>query len=187
MTFSHDKEVVDTISAMLLDSYQIFENYTSPLSVGFMCDFRHYDPAPVMRQKNYHHADKYGVGFDRSKATGSGYTSQYHEPVTTVFESVETCPEELLLFFHHVPYTHRLSSGKTVIQHIYDTHNEGVRQVEGLRISWQSLKGKLDKERYEHVLKRLNKHVIHACLWRDSINRYFKKISGIEDENKNEK
>ena len=184
MTFSHDKKVVDTISAMLLDSYQIFENYTSPLAVGFMCDSRHYNPAPARRQKQYHHTDKDGVGFDRSKATGSGYTSQYHEPVTTVFESVETCPEELLLFFHHVPYSHRLSSGKTVIQHIYDTHNEGVRQVEGLRRTWQSLKGKVDKERYEHVLKRLNKQVIHACLWRDSINGYFKGISGIEDKPK---
>jgi alpha-glucuronidase len=185
MTFSQDKEVVDTLSEMLLASYQTFEDYSSPLGVGFMCDFGHYNPAPASRQKGYHHADKNGVGYDRTLATGSGFTGQYHEPVAQIFESLKTCPEALLLFFHHVPYTHRLSSGKTVIQQIYDTHNEGVRQVETLRGSWQSLQGKIDKERYDHVLNKFNEQIKHACLWRDAINGYFKDTSGIQDKNTN--
>ena len=190
MTYGSDPKVVDTISKMLLDSFQIYEDYTSPLGVGFMCGSKkphrhHYDPDPAGRQKKYHHADKQGVGYDRTKATGSGYTMQYHKVAADIFESLETCPDELLLFFHHVPYRHRLHSGKTVIQHIYDTHNDGAKRAEGLRKSWKSLKGKIDKERFAHVLGRLNKQIDHAYLWRDTINGYFEEMSGIPNEKKN--
>jgi len=82
---------------------------------------------------DFHQATQKGVGYDRTMATGSGYTGQYFEPVRSVYENLETCPDELLLFFHHVPYTHILHSGKTVIQHIYDSHNEGVKQVKNYR------------------------------------------------------
>jgi alpha-glucuronidase len=102
--------------------------------------------------------------------------------VTRKFESPETCPEELLLFFHHVPYTCRLDSGKTVIQHIYDSHYRGVEQARGLREDWKTLKGRIDAERYAHVLDRLNKQIEHAKKWRDAINQYFHKLSGIPAE-----
>jgi len=183
MTFGHDPEVVDTISRMLLDSWRTYENYTSPLGVGFMCNRgSHYDPDPAGRQAKYHHADEEGVGYDRTQATGSGYTAQYHAPVARMFESLETCPDELLLFFHHVPYTHRLKSGKTVIQHIYDSHFDGVAQARGFRAAWKSLEGKIDYERYVHVLDRLDQQIEHATLWRDTINDYFLELSGIADE-----
>jgi len=110
---------------------------------------------------------------------------QYHKAAADIFESLETCPDELLLFFHHVPYRHRLHSGKTVIQHIYDTHNEGAKRAEGLRKSWKSLKGKIDKERFAHVLDRLNRQIDHAYLWRDTINGYFREMSGIPNKKKN--
>ena len=183
MTFGHDPMVVKTISKMLLDSWRIYENYTSPLGVGFMCETGpHYNPDPKGRQKKYHHGDNLGVGYDRTQATGSGYTAQYHPPVAKMYESLGTCPEELLLFFHHVPYTHRLKSGKTVIQHIYDSHFDGVEQARGLRKAWKTLKGKIDNERYEHVLARLEAQLEHARLWCDSINKYFFDLSGIPDE-----
>jgi len=79
----------------------------------------------------------------------------------------------LLLFFHHVPYDHRLKSGKTVIQHIYDTHNEGVGQVKENYESWKTLEGLIDDERYQHVLERLKDQIGYAEVWRDSVNTYF--------------
>ena len=95
---------------------------------------------------------------------------------------MEKCPEELLLFFHRVPYTYRLKSGKTLIQHIYDTHFEGVEEVEEMIRDWQRLKGKIDEETYLHVMERFNIQLEHAKEWRDVINSYFYRKSGIPDE-----
>jgi alpha-glucuronidase len=167
---------------MLLDSWSIYENYTSPLGVGFVCrSSNHSEPAPDSREA-FHHADRAGVGYDRTAATGSGYTSQYCEPVRKIYESLSTCPDNLLLFFHHVPYTYKLHSGETVIQHIYNSHYEGVKQAEGLRDAWMTLHGKIDEERYQHVLDRFDQQIEHAQKWRDSINSYFFQQSGIPDE-----
>ncbi len=180
MTFGNDPQVVKTITDMLMRSWEIYENYTSPLGVGVICAGNHYDPAP-QRRYYYHRANKNGVGFDRTTASGSGFTGQYHDPVTKKYESLETCPDELLLFFHHVPYTYRLDSDKTVIQHIYDSHYRGVEQVKQLRADWKKLKNKIDADRFEHVLDRINKQIEHAGEWRDTINQYFHELSGIPD------
>jgi alpha-glucuronidase len=181
MTFGHDPVVVKTINKMLLSSWRIYENYNAPLGVGVVCGSSHYEPAPQTRGK-YHKADSKGVGYDRTVATGSSYAAQYHPDVARVYESLDTCPDELLLFFHHVPYTHRLKSGKTVIQHIYDTHFEGVKQVEQMLCDWNSLSTRIEEERHLHVQNRIQKQLLHAKKWRDSINGYFHKLSGIEDE-----
>ena len=182
MSFGHDPTVVRTVSHMLLGSWRTYENYTSPLGVGVMAQAgNHYEPAPQSRVR-YHRADTSGVGFDRTVQTGSGYTTQYAAPVGSMYEDLETCPDELVLFFHHVPYTHRLKSGKTVIQHIYDTHFEGVEQVEAMRDAWAVLRGTIDEERHEHVLERLDAQLEHARRWRDEITGYFFGLSGIADE-----
>jgi len=81
-----------------------------------------------------------------------------------------------------VPYTYRLKSGKTLIQHIYDTHFEGVEQVRKFREQWLTLKELIDKERFEHVLGRLEIQIRDAIEWRDVINSYFYRKSGIPDE-----
>ncbi|RKX37631.1 MAG: alpha-glucuronidase, partial [Verrucomicrobia bacterium] len=179
MTFGTDPAVVEIISKMMLGSWKVYEDYTSPLGVGVMCDARHYGPNPKGRVA-FHHADPDGVGYDRTAATGSGYAAQYHMPVAKRYESLESCPDEHLLFFHHVPYTHRLHSGKTVIQHIYDSHIDGVQKVEESIVTWHSLKGRIDDARYEHVLSRLERQFKDAVLWRDSINQYFLVLSGVE-------
>ena len=188
-TFGHDSEVVEKISDMLLSSWGIYENYTAPLGVGWMVNPGHHygpnvDGYEYSKWGTYHFADWQGIGVDRTVKTGTGYTAQYHEPNASMYESLETCPDELLLFFHHVPYTHRLKSGKTVIQHIYDTHFEGVEQAKWLKETWQSLQGKIDEERYHDVLERLEIQVEHAKEWRDVINTYFYRKSGIDDEKK---
>jgi alpha-glucuronidase len=119
---------------------------------------------------------------DRTSATGTGYVQQYRAPVSKLYESLGTTPDELLLFFHHVPYTYVLHSGKTVIQHIYDSHYAGAEAAEGLGRQWNSLKDRVDEERFSEVLKRLEYQAGHAIVWRDAVCNWFFRFSGIPDQ-----
>ncbi|WP_094546031.1 alpha-glucuronidase family glycosyl hydrolase [Petroclostridium xylanilyticum] len=186
LTFGSDKEVVDTIMSMLLESASAYEKYTVPLGIGWMVNPGHHygpnvDGYEYSPWGTYHYADFRGIGVDRTVATGTGYTAQYKEPLYKMYESIETCPEELLLFFHHVPYTYELKSGKTVIQHIYDTHFEGVEQVKKMREKWASLQEKIDKETFELTLSKFDIQVKDAREWRDVVNTYFYRRTGIKD------
>lgn len=186
-TFGSDPEVVSSVSRMLLDSWRIYENYTAPLGVGWMVNPGHHygpnvDGYEYSRWGTYHFADCYGIGVDRTMKSGTGYTAQYFGPHAEIYESMELCPDELLLFFHHVPYTHKLQTGKSVIQHIYDTHFDGAMQAEELAKIWDSLEGKIDAGQFEHVKDRLREQAEHAKDWRDQINTYFYRKSGIPDE-----
>ena len=173
---------------MLLSSWSTYEGYTGPLGMQTLTDIlgSHYGPGIESSEGNgwgqWHRADQKGVGMDRSVATGTGYAGQYSTPSAKSYESVETTPDNLLLFFHHVPYTHVLHSGKTVIQHIYDSHYDGANHAADSVRDWRSLKGKLDDERYENVLARLEYQSGHAIVWRDAICEYFFKHSGIADK-----
>lgn len=186
MTFGTDSTILKTINEMLTRSWAIYENYTSPLGVGWMVNpGYHYGPNvdgyEYSMWGTYHYADRDGLGVDRTVRTGTGYSSQYFSPNSDVYESLATCPDDLLLFFHHVPYTHELKSGKTIIQHIYDTHFEGVEQAFELKEKWQGLKEKIDDERFRSVLKRLEEQAEHSKEWRDIINTYFFRKSGFPD------
>jgi len=187
MTFSNDKKVVDTISNMLLKSWHIYESYTSPLGIGWMVNPNHHygpnvDGYEYDKWGTYHRADHKAIGVDRTVKSGTGYTGQYHKEVRDMYENMDTCPQELLLFFHRVPYTYRLKSGETLIQYIYNTHFEGVEQAVNLKEQWQSIKGKVKDQLYEHVLSRLEGQIEHAKEWRDVINSYFFRKTGIDDE-----
>jgi len=187
MTFSNDMKVVDTISDMLLNSWRIYENYTSPLGIGWMVNPNHHygpnvDGYEYDKWGTYHRADYIGIGVDRTYKSGTGYTKQYHKEVSEMYENIDTCPQELLLFFHRVPYTYKIKSGETLIQYIYNTHFEGVQQAVNLKQQWQSIKGKVKDELYEHVLSRLEGQIEHSKVWRDVINTYFYRKTGIEDE-----
>jgi alpha-glucuronidase len=118
---------------------------------------------------------------DRTVATGTGFVSQYRPSVARIYEALATTPDELLLFFHHVPYSYVLHSGQTVIQHIYDAHYEGAAHVDEFVQQWQSLKPHVDGERYADVLARLQYQAGHAIVWRDAICSYFLHRSGIAD------
>ena len=123
-----------------------------------------------------------GIGVDRT-TKGTGYTMQYREPNASMYENVETCPEELLLFFHFIPYDYVLKTGKTLIQHIYDTHFEGAQEAEGFLDTWKKLEGQIeDKEAYERVLERLTIQADSAVEWRDRINTYFYRRCGVSDQ-----
>jgi alpha-glucuronidase len=182
MTFGSDPQVVEILTRMLLASREIYESYNSPLGAGFMQGGGdHFDPCAACNEP-WHQSDSEGIGFDRTIATGTGTTDHYHPPVTAVFESLDRCPDELLLFFHHVPYTHRLDSGKTVIQHIYDTHFEGLEDAYGLRRQWRTLGRQVDARRYAEVLERFDRQVEHATQWRDTLVSYWFSHSRVLDE-----
>jgi alpha-glucuronidase len=186
-TFGRDAAVVKTIVGMLMRSWPIYESYTGPLGIGTLTDIIHihFGPAPESSEYNgwgqWHRANDTGVGMDRSVGAGTRFTSQYRPPVAERFESLATCPDDLLLFFHHVPYTHVLDSGKTVIQHFYDAHYEGAEQAAELVRQWRSLRNEIDEQRFHEVLQRLEFQAGHAVVWRDAICRWFQRRSGIPD------
>ena len=187
MTFSHDAHVVDTTDDLELRSWRAYENYTGPLGAGGLTDIIgvHYGPGIESSERNgwgqWHRADEKGIGMDRTVATGTGYIGQYSPPVAQVYESLATCPDNLLLFMHHVPYTHVLHSGKTVIQHIYDSHYDGAAEAQRFPEKWRLLHGLVDEERWTAVLKKLQYQAAYAEVWRDDVNDWFHKTSGIPD------
>ncbi|WP_320952336.1 MULTISPECIES: glycoside hydrolase family 20 zincin-like fold domain-containing protein [Hungatella] len=186
-SFCLTEEKCGKLAAILTTSRDVYEAYTCPLGVGFMCKPAvHYgvdiDGYEYDRWGTYHYADRDGVGRDRTVKTGTSYTRQYSDARFSEYEDLSSCPDELLLFFHHVPYTHVLHSGKTVIQHIYDTHFEGVERVREYQAVWESLKDSLDEESYLNMKERLVWQLENAVSWRDQVNTYFYRKSGIPDE-----
>jgi alpha-glucuronidase len=173
---------------MLMQSWPAYEAYTGPLGMQTLTDITgsHYGPNIESSERNgwgqWHDADAQGVGKDRSVATGSGYAGQYPAEIAKLYEQPATTPDELLLFFHHVPYGYRLHSGKTVIQHIYDSHYDGAAQAAKFVGEWQSVKGRVDPALYSDILARLQYQAGHAIVWRDAIVQYFLKLSGIPDD-----
>ncbi|MCL2051941.1 MAG: alpha-glucuronidase [Lachnospiraceae bacterium] len=186
MTLSCDEETVSVVKKILLSSRETYEKYTSPLGIGWMVTpHLHYGPSVDGYEYSlwgtYHRSDHLGIGVDRT-LNGTGYTSQYHEPNASLYDDIETCPEELLLFFHHVPYKYVLKSGKTLIQHIYDTHFEGVLEVEEMIRAWEGLSAKIPAQVFKLVKERFSLQLINAKEWRDQVNTYFYRKSGIKDE-----
>ncbi|WP_169082417.1 alpha-glucuronidase family glycosyl hydrolase [Paenibacillus sp. PL91] len=186
-TLGSDEAVVSNVCGMLMESLDIYESYTAPLGVGWMVSpNHHYGPSvdgyEYDKWGTYHFADRYGIGVDRTVKSGTGYTSQYFGGNAEVYESLDRCPDELLLFFHHVPYTHVLKSGNSVIQHIYNTHFEGADRAEKQAAAWRLLRNLVDEEMYAQVEARLLEQAEHAKEWRDTINTYFYRKSGIADE-----
>ena len=181
------QKTLQTIKEIILTSSDTYEDYTAPLGVGWMVTpSGHYgvavDGYEYDRWGTYHFADRDGMGVDRTLKTGTGQTRQYSDDVFQMYENLETCPDELVLFFHHLPYTYVLKSGKTIIQHIYDTHFRGVETVKEYITKWDSLKGKIDDTAFENVADRLKEQLRSAKEWRDQINTYFYRKSGISDE-----
>ena len=188
LTFGNDPLVVKTITKMQLESWQVYESYTGPLGAGTLTTItgNHYDPGPESSERNgwgqWHRADHAGIGMDRTVATGTGFIGQYPPEAAKVYELLASCPDELLLFFHHVPWTYKLHSGETVIQHIYDSHYEGVERVQGFAKEWQSLQGHVDEKSYRDILARLEYQVGQAIVWRDTICKWAYQMSGIPDQ-----
>jgi alpha-glucuronidase len=186
-TINTDPQVVATVTKMLMQSWPAYEHYTGPLGTQTLTDptGSHYGPGIEGSERNgwgqWHRDDAQGIGMDRSVATGTGFTGQYPPAVAKMYESPATTPDNLLLFFHHVPYTYKLHSGETVIQYFYDSHYQGADEAARLVAEWETVKAMVDPKLYNDVLGRLKYQAGHAIVWRDAIVQYFLKESGIAD------
>jgi alpha-glucuronidase len=190
LTFGLDRKVLDTITRMSMESWPAYEQYSGNLGIQTLTDilYTHYGPNPASQDNNgwgqWTRADKTSIGMDRTVKNGTGYSGQYPDEIAAMYEDIDTTPDDLLLWFHHVDYTHRLKSGKTVIQHFYDAHYTGAETASTFLSQWESLRGKIDKERYNHVRHFLDYQTGHSIVWRDAINEFYYNLSGIPDEAK---
>ncbi|KAH7116220.1 glycoside hydrolase superfamily [Dendryphion nanum] len=190
LTFGLDSKVIEIITDMSLKSWPAYENYSGNLGIQTLTDilYAHYGPNPASQDNNgwgqWTRAGKTTLGMDRTVKNGTGNAGHYPPEIASQFENIETTPDNLLLWFHHVPYTQRLQSGKTVIQHFYDAHYEGAATAQTFVKQWESLEGKIDKERYDHVHFRQVYQAGHALVWRDAINQFYYNLSEIPDQSK---
>jgi len=175
----------ETVADLLLKSYPAYEKYNAPFGVCFMVTpGLHYGPNiegyEFSRWGTYHRADMHAIGIDRTPS-GTGYTGQYAAKNAALFADPARCPENLLLFFHRLRYDYVMKNGETLLQNIYDTHFEGYDEVEAMIEQWKSLKGELAPEVYQSVLSRFERQRANAREWRDQINTYFWRKTGIAD------
>ncbi len=188
LTWGNNPKVVSTIDELQRHSWHTYEQYTGNLGIGTLTNILsyHFGPGIESAERNgwgqWFRADATGIGMDRTVATGTGYIGQYPPELAKVYEDVNTCPDELILFMHHVPYTHVLHDGKTVVQYIYDAHYEGAATAQTYAPRWQTLKGLVDEDRYNETLKLFTYQAGHAIVWRDAVTRWFQKQSSIPDK-----
>lgn len=186
-TFGRNPNVVETITRIQEESWPAVIDYETG-GIGLMHMMyngearleNHYDPGPG-EWPEYTGIAEDGIGIDRTP-TGSDYAGQYRGPWPARYADPETCPEELLLFFHHLPWEHELDDGTTVVQRLYDNCFEGVERVRDLRERWNALEGTVDERRHRRVAERFDEQVVQAERWRDSLVSYFYEYAGVPDE-----
>lgn len=187
LTFGSDTTVVSTINRMLLGSRETVVSYSMPLGLShIMAEGHHYGPGPWVDLKGagrpdwtavyYHKAAADGLGFDRT-ATGSNALAQYAPEWQQIWGNIETCPENLLLWFHRVSWDHKMKSGRTLWDELCLRYQQGVDEVRALRRDWNSLQGRIDDERFAHVAQRLARQEKEAVNWRDACLLYFQQFS----------
>ena len=184
MTFSNDAHFVADASRMMLGSREAVVNYMTPLGLHhIMARGHHYGPGPWVEGGRsdwtslyYHKADTEGIGFDRTP-TGSDAVSQYNKPYRELVSNLNTCPEGLLLWFHHVPWQHKMTSGRTLWDELCFAYNSGVEAVCKMRQTWDSLAEYVDEARFEHVKALLRIQEKEARWWRDACLLYFQTYS----------
>lgn len=187
-TFTDRKQFIDPVLDMMLTSREAAVDYMMPLGFHHLFAWEHhYGPEPWCEiegaradwlPKYYHKADAEGVGFDRT-AAGSGNVLQYHEPLASIYNDLETCPENLLLWFHHVPWTHKMRSGLTLWEEICIHYDQGIKKVQEYRDIWTAAKPYVDAERWEAVNAKLAIQEHDARWWRDACVQYFGEFSGL--------
>jgi alpha-glucuronidase len=181
MTLTQDARAVTTIVRLMLESHEAVVNYMTPLGLHHLFwGGHHYGPAPWWDTEKrddwnpvyYHKADAFGIGFDRTK-TGSNTVSQYHPAVARQFSRLDTCPEKFLLWFHHVPWDHKMKSGRTLWTEMALHYQSGVDWVRATRATWATLADKIDPERHAAISKKLAIQERDAVWWRDACLLYF--------------
>jgi len=185
MTLSRNGDVVTTIKSMMMGSREACVNYMTPLGLHHIMQAGfHYGPQPGYARSSrldwtsvyYHRADNTGVGFDRS-SSGSNATGQYSQPWRERFDQIETCPERYLLWFHHVPWDHKMESGRTLWEELCYRYHAGVNYVKAMRQKWAALEKDIDQNMYSHVREKLAAQEKDATIWRDACLGYFQEFS----------
>ena len=176
------------VKQMMLDSREAVVDYMMPLGLHHIFAWgHHYGPEPWCEIPGarpdwlptyYHKADRQGLGFDRT-STGSDAVSQYPEALAKQYADLKACPEEYLLYFHHVPWTHRLKSGRTLWEELCYRYDRGVQQVRNFQKVWDKAEKQVDPERFLSVQSLLMTQARDAVWWKDACLLYFQEFSGM--------
>ncbi len=186
MTFTHQPAFVGTLTNMMLRSRETVVSYMTPLGLHHLMGWsHHYGPEPWTDiqgarpdwlPRYYHQASEYGIGFNRS-STGSNSVGQYFSPLKEIYNSPETCPENLLLWFHHLPWDYRLKNGYTLWESLVYKYYEGVEDARLLQRQWDQLEGFIDDERFLNIRFKFKAQTREAVWWRDACLLYFQTFS----------
>jgi len=185
MSFSADKAFNDEVKALMTLSREAVVNYMTPLGLHHIMGWgHHYGPGPWIKDKPradwtsvyYHKADENGIGFNRT-STGSNALAQYAPEVREMLGSLKTCPEQYLLWFHHLPWDYKTQSGRTLWNELCYRYNLGVNQVAEMQKTWEKQQKKVDKRRFEEVKQLLAIQHNEAKWWRDACLLYFQTFS----------
>ncbi|MDR2839665.1 MAG: alpha-glucuronidase [Paludibacter sp.] len=185
-TFNDKKEFLEPVKGLMLSSREAVVDYMMPLGLHHIFAMgHHYGPEPWcyfpnMRQDwlppYYHKADSEGVGFDRSK-TGSNAVAQYFPPLNEKYGNIEQCPEEFLLWFHHVAWDYKLKNGRTLWDELCYSYDNGVKEVRDFQKIWDRMENYVDAERFELVQTKLQIQARDAMWWKDACLLYFQSFS----------
>ena len=184
MTWGDAPDLVATIRSMMLDSREAFVHYTMPLGLHHVIGGDHYAPMPENTDPRradwsatyYHRADASGIGYDRTRG-GSDAVGQYRPPMRELWNDPATTPDELLLWFHRLPWDYRMKSGRTLWDELVFSYNRGADEAKSLETRWTTLRGRVDEARYQAVLAKLQRQTEDAAGWRDKCLRYFQAFS----------
>ena len=173
-------------SQLLQESREAVVDYMMPLGLHHIFAWgHHYGPEPWCdipgahpdwMPSYYHRADDGGIGFDRS-SKGSNATAQYHSPLCEQLDNVDTCPENLLLWFHHVPWNHRMKSGRTLWAELCYAYDRGVQETRNFQKLWAPMEKYIDPERFRDIQHRLKIQTRDAVWWKDACLLYFQQFS----------
>ena len=185
---SQPSDINAQLKKMMLDSHEAVVNYMMPLGLHHIFAWgHHYGPEPWCNipgarpdwlPSYYHRADKQGIGFDRS-SKGSNAVAQYPETLAKQYDNIDTCPEEYLLWFHHVPWSHRMKSGRSLWDELCHHYDNGVRQVRDFQKIWDAAEKYIDAERFHEVQSKLKIQARDAVWWKDACLLYFQEFSGM--------
>lgn len=184
-TFTNKPAFVDTVQKLMLASREIMVNYMTPLGLHHIMGYgHHYGPAPWYNKAPradwnpvyFHKADSIGIGFNRT-ASGSNALAQYRPAVQQQFENMATCPEQFILWFHHVPWEYKLQSGKTLWETLCEKYYNGVDSVRWMQRSWNKMQPYIDEERFKQVQQLLAIQEQEAVWWRNACVLYFQTFS----------
>lgn len=188
MTFVSDPKFVTPTVNIMMRSREAVVNYMTPLGLHHLMGWSHHhgpepwteieDARPDWLPKYYHKASTDGIGFDRSES-GSNAVEQYFEPVSSMYNNPMTCPDNLKLWFHHLPWNYRMDSGLTLWDEICYHYYDGVEEVRLMQKKWDRLEGMIDDERFGHVQYKLKIQSREAVWWRDACVLYFQTFSNM--------